>query len=69
MAKGVYHDLNPVLQNVQRQEMAHSHQHNRWCIHIAQNQDRDLEVPLTLHPEVLMQHPEIIHVLDQDQIL
>lgn len=51
------------------QEMVHSRQHDRWHIRIAQNQARDLEVPLTPHPEVLMQHREIIHVLDQDQIL
>jgi len=45
--------------------MAHNHQHIRIAL---LNQARDLEVPRTLRPEVLM-HQEIIHVPDQDQIL
>lgn len=69
MAKGAYlgHVLNLFLRSVQRQvqEMAPNHQH---ILIILLSQDQDLEAPLIL-PEVLVQHREIIHALDQDQIL
>ena len=46
--------------------MAHNH---RRIHHALLNLVRDLEAPLTLRLKVHMQHQEIIHVLDQDQIL
>ena len=61
------HVLNPILLNLERQvqEMARNHQRIRITL---QNQAQDLEVLLTLHPEVLVQHRGIIHVPDLDQI-
>lgn len=54
-----------ILLHLEKQEMDRSPQHIRITL---QNQVQDLEVPLTLHPEVLVQHRGIIHVLDLDQI-
>lgn len=59
------HALNLILLHSEKQEIAHSHQRIRITL---QNQVQDLEVLLTLHPEVLGQHRGIIHVLDLDQI-
>lgn len=59
------HALNLILLHLEKREIAHSHQRIRITL---QNQVQDLEVLLTLHPEVLEQHRGIIHVLDLDQI-
>lgn len=61
------HVPSPILLNLERQvqEMARNHQRIRITL---RNQARDLEVLLTLHREVLVQHRGIIHAPDLDQI-